>query len=195
MHGIGSVADDDTVDSFLDLLADGHGQLHVLLGAHVFAENGKELLRCQVADIGQFRHRTVEFTRREGRDHGPGTIIKTGSDRAAGSEKLDAGLVVGKGKFLLGYLIVGFFVTLFGHVFDRLGGNTDIVARVQLQDNVPLVVVLGARQDNAPEIAPTCLDVRLGPHPDVERLEYGQRLALVTLEQISHCPTPYRCGL
>ena len=67
----------------LDLAPDRVRRADPLLGPHVLAEDAVELLRLDVADVGELGHRAVELARREGRDDGARAVVEARGDRAA----------------------------------------------------------------------------------------------------------------
>src|SRR4051812_22552152 len=93
MHRVRAVADHDAGYACADLLADALGQRNVLLRAHVLAEDAEQLLRAQIADLGQLRPRAIELAGGEGWDDGAGAIVQSAGDRTACTEQNDVWLV------------------------------------------------------------------------------------------------------
>ncbi len=90
-HRVGPVSDHDTVHAGCDLLADRLRELDILLLRHIFGENAEEFLRGQVADVGKFGNRPVQFSRRECGDDRARAVIQPGGDRAARAQKRHPG--------------------------------------------------------------------------------------------------------
>ena len=161
------------------------GQGDVLLLRHVLGEHAEQLLRRQVADVGQFGHRAVEFARREGRDDGAGAVVEARGDRAAGAEQRDAGEVGPRGKLLLRDLVDGFLVADLGDADHAVHVKADVVAVLQLDDDVEVVLGFAARQDDALEVAAgVVLHLHVAPYAHAPALERGARMALVSLERV-----------
>ncbi len=127
MQCISSMTDHDAVNSFCDLVAYGPGKQLVLVGAHVLAEYGKELLRAYIAYIGQLGHGTVQLTGRKRRNYCTGAVIKPRGNGSPRTKQFDIGFVIRIGKFLLGDLIIGLVVTGLRHADYGGNINADII--------------------------------------------------------------------
>ena len=81
-------------------------------------------------------------------------------------------------------MVVGFLVVGFHHARDGADVDTDVVARVDLHDDVLVVLKGGARQDRAFEEATRGLALGLTPHAAVIFLEHLKRGTPISLEKI-----------
>jgi hypothetical protein len=186
VHGVRAMADDDALDALRHFLSDGDGELLILLGAHVLRKNGEKLFGIQVADLRQFGHGAVEFAGRESGDDGPGAVIQPGGDRSAGTEQLHLRQARREGEFLFRDLVMRFPVAGLLHAFDGIHVDAHIVACGKLDDDVPVVVVFAAGQDDPLKDAAGGADRAFAPYPGLEALEYLEGAAFVSFEKIKH---------
>ncbi|MPL94186.1 hypothetical protein SDC9_40336 [bioreactor metagenome] len=178
------MSDNNSVNPFFDFFADGNGQFFILLGSHVFAENSKELISREIADVCQLGHSAIQFTRRKCRNNGTGTVVETRSNGAARSEQFHIGKSRGYRKLFFGNFIVGFFIAGFLHVQNCGSINTHIVSGNDFKNDVLVIVVFGAWQNCALKITPGGFNLGLSPNTDLIFLQQFERMALVSLEKI-----------
>ena len=129
------------------------GERHVLLLGHVLGEDAEELLRRQVRDVGELRHGAVQLAGREGGDDGARPVVEARGDRAAGAEERHARQVGPARELLLRDPVDRLLVADLLHRAHAVDVEADVVAGLELEDDVLVVERLAARQDDALERA------------------------------------------
>ena len=192
MHSIRAVSDDDTFDALVDLLTDRDRQFLILLRPHILREHSKKLFRVQVADISQFRNRSIELSGRESRDDRSGAVIQPRSNGSACAEELDLWQPRSKGEFPLWDLVMSFFIAGFLHAENGLDIDTDVVSGDKLDHYMLVIIVLTAGQNDTLKASASGIDGRITPDSRLIVFEDFQSPSFVTFEEIKHCSPPSR---
>ncbi len=184
-HDIGAVTHHDAVGPGLDLLADGLGEDDEVLLRHVLGEDTEELLGSEVGEVRELRHRAVELAGGEGGDDRAGAVVEARSDGASGAQEGDLRQVLAEGELLVRDLVDRLLVPDLHELGHAVDVQADVVAGLQLQDEVLVVEGLAPGKDDPLEDAAGVVGgAHVAPHPDLPPLEAGPGAPLVALERV-----------